>query len=361
MRILQLVSGDRWTGAAATALQLAEALRGAGVDCHLAYRPGRNLENRLRGLAWCHPALAKERTLGDLRAAMRRVRELASGFDVVVAHLSHDHALAKLALPGPHPRLFRNVHHIKHLRADPFHRWLFRGVAGAGLANSAMLPRCRRFPALRSAPVRVLPVALESRFAPSGAGPSTRRRLGIPDGAFLAGTIGKLDRGRGHDVFIHALAATAGAWGMIIGKGPHVPALQKLAARLGVAERLCWPGYVEEGLEALYAAMDVFVFPAAGSDHAHRAIAEAAGCGVPSVAADLPGVADLVVPGETGELYPADDAAALAVRLGRWLADRAGCRRAGAAAAARARERWTPERLAAAGMALFGCVAATRG
>ena len=353
MRVLQLVAADRWTGAAATALQLAEALRAAGHECVFAYRPGRNLEERLRDVEWCRPALAKERTLGDVRAAIARVRGLAAGCDVVHAHLPHDHLLARQALRGAATPLVRGVHHLGHLRPDPYHRWLFRGVAGLGLANSAMLPARGRLAAVRGAPARVLPVALEGRFRPGGGG-ATRERLGIPPGAVVVGTIGKLNRGRGHDLFIHALSAAPGVWGMIIGKGPYLDALHTLAARLRVTDRLVFPGYVEVGLEELYAAMDIFVFPAAGSDHAHRAIAEAAGCGVPSLAADLPGVRDLVEPGVTGDLYQASDAAALAVLMGAWARDPTRRKAASAAAAARARELWTPARLTATALDLYG-------
>jgi glycosyltransferase involved in cell wall biosynthesis len=331
MRVLQLVAADRWTGAAATALQLAGALRAAGHECVFAYRPGRNLEDRLRDVEWCRPALAKERTLGDVRAAIARVRGLAAGCDVVHAHLPHDHLLARQALKGSATPLVRGVHHLSHLRPDPFHRWLFRGTAGLGLANSAMLPACGRLAAVRGAPARVLPVALEDRFRPGGGGSATRERLGIPLDAVVSGTIGKLDRGRGHDLFIHALAG-----------------------RLRVTGRLVFPGYVEAGLEELYAAMDIFVFPAAGSDHAHRAIAEAAGCGVPSLAADLPGVRDLVEPGVTGDIYPATDAAALAVLIAAWARNSVARRAAGATAAARAHDRWTPVALAGAALELYG-------
>ncbi|MFI5166352.1 MAG: glycosyltransferase family 4 protein [Thermoanaerobaculales bacterium] len=353
MRVLQLVAADRWTGAAATAIQLTEALRGTGVDCHFAYRPGRNLEQRLAGFEWCHPILAKERSPADLRRAVRRVRQLASGFDTVIANVPHDHVLARLALRGAHPRVCRWVHHPKHLRSDPFHRWLFRGTAAVAVSNSTMLTLCQRIPALRGLSAVVMPVALEARFVPSRAGRATRERLGVPADAFLAGTIGKVGRGRGHDLFIHALAAAPGVWGMIIGKGPHVPALQKLAVKLGVADRLTWPGYLEDGLEDLYAAMDIFVFPAAGSDHAHRAIAEAAGCGIPSLAADLPGVRDLVEPGVTGDVYPPTDAAALAVLIAAWARDPTLRDAAGQSAAFRARARWTPERLAKAALGLL--------
>jgi len=353
MRVLHLVAADRWTGAAATALQLADALRAAGTECTFAYRPGRNLEVRLRGVEWCLPALAKERSLGEIRSAVARVRALAAGHDLVHAHLPHDHLLARQALRGSGTPLVRGVHHLGHLRPDPFHRWLFRGTAAVALSNSAMVPRCRALAAIAAAPAHVLPVALEARFRPGGGRDEVRARLGIPPDAVAAGTIGKLDRSRGHDIFLHALAGAPGVWGIVIGKGPHAEALAKLARSLGVAGRVAFPGYVEAGLEDLYAAMDMFVFPAAGSDHAHRAIAEAAGCAVPALAADLPGVRDLVEPGRTGEVYPGGDAAALAVLIAAWGRDPARRRSAGAAAAERARNLWTPERLAAEALELY--------
>jgi glycosyltransferase involved in cell wall biosynthesis len=357
MKVLQLVAADRWTGAAATALQLAQALRDAGVECGFAFRPGRNLEQRLRGLPWCHPILAKERSIGQLRDAADRVRRLSSGYDMVHVHLPHDHLLAKLALRGSPTPLVRSLHHMGHLRADPYHRLLLRGTAGLGLANSAMVPAVERFTALRGVPARVLPVALEARFLAGGAREAGRERLGIPPDAVVAGTIGKLDRSRGHDLFLRALAATPGVHGLVIGKGPYETSLRKLARALGVERRLVFAGYVEERLEDLYAAMDLFVFPAAGSDHAHRAIAEASACALPTIAADLAGVRDLVEPGVTGDFYPTTDAAALAVLMTAWVRDPARCRAAGKAAAARARTLWTPKCLADRALELY---AATR-
>ena len=353
MRALQLVAADRWTGAAATALQLVEALRASGVDCEFAYRPGRNLEQRLRGLSWCHAVLEKERSLGQVRAAVARVRGLAADFDLIHAHLPHDHLLVRLALKASNLPVVRSIHHPGHLRPDPYHRWLLRGMAGVGVANSTMIPAVRRIPGLRSVPVRVLPVALEKRFLAGGAREAGRRRLEIPAEAVVAGSIGKLERSRGHDLFVRALSATPGVHGLVIGKGSYEASLRKLAHELGLEARLTFAGYVEEGLEDLYAAMDLFVFPAAGSDHAHRAIAEASACGVPTIAADLAGVRELVEPGVTGDLYPASDAAALAVLMAEWARDVVRRRNAGEAAAARAGTLCTGERLAEAALDLY--------
>lgn len=318
MRVLHLVAADRWTGAAATALQAVEALRSGGVDAHFAFRPGRNLEVRLAGLPWAHPILEKERSWASLRRVLSSLRALEPGFHVVHTHLPHDHLLAwwvRRSLPQP-PLLVRSVHHPSHLRADPYHRLLFRGAAGVGLAHSEMENAAHRL-APRAA-IRVLPLALEKRFAPSSARATVRAQLGIPEDAFVAGTVGKLDGSRGQDLLLLALSAVPQAWGIVVGKGPFLPRLEKLAKKLGIENRVVFPGYHEEGLEHFYNAMDVFVFPEPGSDWAHRAVAEAAACGVPSLAVDVPGIRDLVIPGLTGELWPRGDAAALATLLRKW-------------------------------------------
>jgi len=353
VRVLHLIAADRWTGAAATALQAVEALREAGHHALLAYRPGRNLEERLRDLPWALPLLAKERSLADLRTAIAAIRRLAGTCDVVHAHLPHDHVLARLAVRAEGPPLVRSIHHPGHLRADPFHRWLFRGCSGAALANTAMRGAAARLPALRGRPCVSVPVALEPRFRPGGDRAGVRRELLVAEDAVVAGTIGKLDRSRGQDLFLRAVAATPGLTGVVIGKGPYQAALRELARRLGIADRIAFAGYVEAGLEHLYAAMDLFVFPAAGSDWAHRAVAEASGCALPTLAAAVAGVEDLVERGVTGDLYPRHDAAALAVRLRRWAGD-AGLRAAaGRTAAERAARTWTAERLAATLDALY--------
>jgi glycosyltransferase involved in cell wall biosynthesis len=354
MRVLHLVAADRWTGAAATALQLVEALRDAGVDARLAYRRGHNLEARLAGLDWADPILAKERSVGAVRRAVAAVRRAARDADLVHCHLPHDHLLARLALRGSPVPIVRSVRHRRHLRGDPFYAWLLYRTAALALANSDMEPLVVRRPELVGVPRLVLPPGVGARFRPGLDGGPARARLRIPATAVVAGTVGKLAADRGQDVLLHALVAAPATWGLIVGGGDHGKRLRARARRLDVADRVVFAGYVEDGLELLYAAMDLFVFPAAGSDHGHRAIAEASACGVPTLAADLPGVRDLVGVGATGSLWPADDAAALAELLAQWTADAVRRRSAGRAAAARA-STWTPAGLAATTLDLYHC------
>lgn len=354
VKVLHLVAADRFTGAAAPALLLVESLRTAGCDAELAIRGGHNLEARLAGCSWVHPILAKERSLGDLRRAVARVRRLAENFDILHCHLPHDHALARLALRGqPAERiLVRSVRHPRHLRRDPFHRFLFAGTHGLAFATAALARRGRRWPSFARCATVTLPPAVEKRFLRPGDRDGARARLAVPHDAIVAGTVGKLHRARGQDLFLRALAATPGVWGLIVGQGEHEGELRRLAGSLGVAPRVRFTGYVEEHLADFYAAMDLFVFPAAGSDWGHRAVVEAHACGVPVLAADLAGAAELIDAGATGDIYPRHDAAALAVLLREWAGNELRRAAGGRRAAARARA-WTAEALANVALALY--------
>ncbi|MEW6337622.1 MAG: glycosyltransferase family 4 protein [Acidobacteriota bacterium] len=355
MRVLHVVAADRWTGAAATALQLVEVLRAEGTDARLLFRSGNNLQRRLSGRPWAFPLLAKERGPAGLARSLAVVRRLARDCDLVHAHLPHDHALVRLAFRsssgGTAPPILRSVRNGRHLRADPFHRLLFRRCAGVGLAHSGMRRSLSRFRELGDVPAVVLPCVPEARFRPTDRD-AARTGVGIAADLLVAGAVGKLARDRGQDLFLHALAGAPTWHGLVVGAGEAERALRRLARRLGIADRVTFVGYREEGLETLYAAMDLFVFPAPGSDHGHRAVAEACACGVPTLAAAVPGIRDLVEPGVTGDLYPTEDAAALAALLHAWGGAAERRQRAGLKAAEKSSGR-TPADLAAATAGLY--------
>ncbi len=304
MRIGFLVSGNKYTGAAAVAEHMTRAVMAAGAEAELLYVAGNNLQRRLEGVPWATPGLVKERSIRDLRANLAAIRTLAERSDAVVSHLPHDHALAILA--GAHRRtlLVRNVRSARHLRKDPYHRWLFGKIHWALLAYGGMVRHLHR--SWRTPPHwTAIPVPLEDRFRPGLDGTAWRQATGIPLEAFVVGMVGKVAPGRGFDLLLEASAAVEPRpHVLIVGHGEAEPDLRRLAGQLGIADRVHWTGYEERGLPELYAAMDVVLFPAPGSDQGHRAISEAQGCGRPVVAAAIPGVEDMVADGISGRIVP---------------------------------------------------------
>lgn len=98
-----------------------------------------------------------------------------------------------------------------------------------------------------------------------------------------------------------------------------------------VAEGLVdWLGHVDDML-ALLAAVDVVALPSY-REGLPKSLIEAAACGLPLVATDVPGCREVITDGKDGLLVPVRDAVALAAAIARMLDDRELAARLGAAA-----------------------------
>jgi glycosyltransferase involved in cell wall biosynthesis len=303
VRVLLVAFATKYTGAAATAEHCTRALRAVGVDARYLFTAGRNLEQRLAEADWARAGLVKERTPARIAANLRALRAEAACADAVVCHLPHDHLLCVIA--GVHHRsaLVRNVRHPRHLRRDPWHRAVARRTDGLVLAFHRMTDRAREV--FGDIPSLALPVPLEDRFRPGAAATPWRRRLGLDDRPVLA-VAGKLATGRGFDLALETIArCRTSPLLVVVGHGELQPRLERLAADLGIDDRVRWAGY-QDDLPGIFAAADLLLFTAAGSDWGHRVISEAQGCGVPVVAAAIAGVEDLVEDGRTGVVVPGD-------------------------------------------------------
>ena len=113
----------------------------------------------------------------------------------------------------------------------------------------------------------------------------------------------------------------------IVGTGSQQPALERLAADLGVSDAIRFLGRVDDReLAALYTACDAFVLPSIVDRHGDTeglgvVLLEAMSYGRPVVATDVGGIPDIVRHEQTGLLVPQKDARALAEALRRLLTD----------------------------------------
>jgi glycosyltransferase involved in cell wall biosynthesis len=298
MKVLHLASANRWTGAAAPAFAEAAALREAGIDAHYAYVGGYKLEAKLARVDFAHPIIAKEQNPAAFMRSLEAIGRLINhhGFDVVHAHLTYDHWLARFAVRQTAARLARTFHSRRVLRSDPFTKSLIRRSEALFAINATFVD------GVRDRRVVYTPPPLDQRqFTPEG--PDVRAPYGIAPDTPLLMTIGKVAPGRGFeqvlDTFAIVRRTVAAARLMIIGHGPHRPVLERRAADLGITDAVFWAGYHEDDLAEHYRAADVLLFTAAGSDEGHRAVIEAMGCGVVPAAYPLPGMAALL-----GDLAP---------------------------------------------------------
>jgi glycosyltransferase involved in cell wall biosynthesis len=88
--------------------------------------------------------------------------------------------------------------------------------------------------------------------------------------------------------------------------GETLDELKNLAARLGIADRVLFPGY-RLNLLPFYASFDIFVLTSLG-EGLPNSILEAMAMGIPVVAVDVGGVKELVSDGNSGYVLPRGDA-----------------------------------------------------
>ncbi len=146
--------------------------------------------------------------------------------------------------------------------------------------------------------------------------------------------VGRLDEEKRVDELLRALAElppTVPAHAELVGNGSRRRELERLAERLGIADRVMFRGFVtEDELRASYARAAVFCMPGV-AELQSLATMEAMAAGLPVVAADAMALPHLVQPGRNGWLFPPGDVAVLADRLAGLLADPGTRRRMGAA------------------------------
>jgi glycosyltransferase involved in cell wall biosynthesis len=129
----------------------------------------------------------------------------------------------------------------------------------------------------------------------------TRRRLGLPEGAYVVGGVGRLTPGKRFDVLVRALGRLPqGCWLLLVGGGPEEHLLRRTAHGAGVAGRVLFTGerpYVPDGslspdLPSLTCAMDLLAFPSTDESFGLAAV-EALACGLPVLYTSCPAIEDL--------------------------------------------------------------------
>lgn len=154
--------------------------------------------------------------------------------------------------------------------------------------------------------------------------------------------IGRFVPAKGLDTLLAAFEAALPRLGdvalVMVGSGPQLDAYRAKAAHLG--DRVVMPGFREaHEVASIFGIGDVFALPSFDEPWG-LVVNEAMAAGLPVVASDRVGAAvDLVLPGRTGERFPAGDVPALTAALERVLADESRTREMGEAGRAWL-ERW---------------------
>lgn len=161
----------------------------------------------------------------------------------------------------------------------------------------------------------------------------------------VVGTVGRLSQKKGQGDFLEAAAIVLTQAPQVrfhfVGDGPLRMELESRARELGIEGRVRFFGAVMDAPRLLFQ-MDLFVLPS-HMEGMSNALIEAMGVGLPVVATDVGGAADVVVDGRTGFLVPPRNPARLAEAILTLLKDPERTRAMGAAGRARVEAHFTTQ------------------
>jgi glycosyltransferase involved in cell wall biosynthesis len=310
MKALHIITG---LGVGGAEQQLRLLLRHLPVDCDVVTltNPGAVAEGLTAdGVRVVHLGMGGNRDLAALPRLVKLIR--AGGYDLVHTHLYRACVYGRLAARIAGVRAVVASEHslgdsqMEGRRLTAGVRALYLASERLGSATVAVSPtvadRLKRW-GVPEPRIEVVPNGIDlDRFRfDQERRERTRRRLGLPEGACVAGGVGRLTPGKRFDVLVHALTRLPDDhWLLLVGSGPEENVLRRTAHEAGVAERVLFTGerpYVADGsagpdLPSLTSAMDLLASPS--TDEAFGlAVVEALASGLPVLYASCPAIEDL--------------------------------------------------------------------
>jgi glycosyltransferase involved in cell wall biosynthesis len=220
-------------------------------------------------------------------------------------------------------------------------RWAQR-LAHYVTANSAAVGRLVVNEGVPESRVRVFPNFIEpDAFVPESGEwrRSMLASLGVPPGALVVGSVGRLEPVKDHSTLLRAFSDLSGlaasAHLVLVGDGSARSALEALAVQLGIAHRVSFAG-ARPSRPNQYQLFDIAASLSL-SEGFPNSLVEAMAAGCAAVATPVGGVAEAISDPECGLLVPPGDAVGAAAAMQRLVDDPAERERMGSAARTRAR------------------------
>jgi glycosyltransferase involved in cell wall biosynthesis len=178
----------------------------------------------------------------------------------------------------------------------------------------------------------------------------------VADPSLVAGFAGRLIRGKGLDILVHALAAARNLVSvrlLVAGDGPDRDELASLVSRVGIAQDVEFFGMVRD-MDRFWQSCDIAIVPSdTWIESFCMSALEAMSCGKPVIATCNGALPELVSHGESGMLVPPGDVTALARAIVSYTKRPSMRHKHAAAARSRAVERFSVDQCARAYLALF--------
>ncbi len=243
------------------------------------------------------------------RNAVRRLHAEFQ-FDCIDAHYVYPDGLAAvlighwLGVPVTLTARGSDIHTFPDFATvRPQIRWALRSAAGVSAVSDSLAGRMLALePALDTC--RVVGNGVDcQRFFPEDR-VAARKKLGLSETEKVVVSVAALKHIKGSDLLVRAAAllrkSTRNCRILLVGKGPELEALQRLAVQLGCAGSITFVGEVDNlELRHYYSAADVSCLPSRNEGWPN-VVLESLACGTPVVATRVGAVPDILNSAELG-------------------------------------------------------------
>jgi glycosyltransferase involved in cell wall biosynthesis len=314
MRVLQIIDSLNLGGAEVMLTAMAPRFQTRGVACEVVVlrRTPSPLER-----AFQQQNIPLYYTNVTRLYSPRQVFSLATlmhGYDIIHVHLFPAQLWAALAAAQLRKRvpLVSTEHNTWNARRRwwmrRFDRWMYSHYQQIACISGATANELVRWCPSAAEKVRIIPNGI-SLDAFESAQPVVLPC--VPSDVTRLVFVGRFDPQKDHATILRALGSVPNVHLVLVGDGPMRARLESIALSLGIAARVTFLGRRNDVAEVLKAC-DIYVH-STNSDGFGIAACEAMAAGLPVVASDVPGLAQLVA--GAGILFPVGDDKVLARHL----------------------------------------------
>lgn len=347
MRILQICSARTIGGGEKHVASLGTRLTERGQDIFVALAPSSPVRQLLSKIPPDRILELPMRNALSLRSAWKLAQfARANGVQIFHAHLGRDYPLAALAAARSNAQLVLTRHVMFPL--GRVHKLTLRRTARVIAVSQAVAKALRSQAIFAPEKIRVIHNGIEVGLfadAKKASAASSRDQLRV-------GAVGELSSNKSQEDLIRAAkricAQRDDVEFVIAGEdksahGANRKRLEDLVDELELRERVHFAGWADD-LVHLLGTFDVFV-SASRSESFGMAIVEAMAAGVPVIATETAGAAEIIEENVTGRLVRIADVERLATTIGELLDDENERKRLAQNAQSQARERFSTHRM----------------
>ncbi|SNS81601.1 Glycosyltransferase involved in cell wall bisynthesis [Noviherbaspirillum humi] len=241
------------------------------------------------------------------KPTLKRILESGYDFDLIDAHYFYPDGVAAVLLGKYFNKPVTITARGSDINLLPKYRWPRKWIHWASSRASAMITVCEalkqeigRLDVDESRVITLRNGVDLKKFYPPEDRETERARLGLNNFTLLS--VGNLIPLKGHHLVIEAVAQLPEVTLLIAGNGPEKTALENLARKLGVNDRVKILGSIpHDQLRQYYGAADALVLASSREGWAN-VLLESMACGTPVLATNVSGTPEVVTAPEAGSL-----------------------------------------------------------